>query len=275
MNTQAISSPQTLREYGRKGLVGILIPQANTVVEPELAALLPGGFTMLSSRLTGSRTDSRTRLTDYFGNLGHTLDSFDTAPLDAAGYACTGSSYLIDPELEQRRLDALQMRHGYPVVTASQAIKSAFAHLGIRRIALVSPYPAWMTALCQAYWAAAGIDVADTAVIDLDTADTRAIYAITTPTVLAAFDALRWQDADAVLFSGTGMPTLPAIQRVAALTGKPVLSSNLCLAWELLRVTGNGQHLPPPDATQPLFGGWAERVPGQGCAHLDTARGAL
>lgn len=109
MNTQAISSPQTLREYGRKGLVGILIPQANTVVEPELAALLPGGFTMLSSRLTGSRTDSRTRLTDYFGNLGHTLDSFDTAPLDAAGYACTGSSYLIDPELEQRRLDALQM----------------------------------------------------------------------------------------------------------------------------------------------------------------------
>ncbi len=248
------------REYGRNGLIGLLVPQANSVVEPEFSALMPDGVTMLSSRLSGSRTDSKTRLSDYFGNLSQTLDSFDTAPLDAVGYACTGSSYLIDPVAESRRIDALQDIHGYRIVTASRAIKSALAHLHARRVALVSPYPAWMTALCKAYWAAAGIEIVDTAVLKLDTADTRAIYGITTPMVMEAFRDLNWRDADVILFSGTGMPTLRALDQATKASGKPALSSNLCLAWELLRITGTA--LPEPVGREALFGGWMDRIPG-------------
>jgi len=42
----------------------------------------------------------------------------------------------------------------------------------------------------------------------------------------------------AVLMSGTGMPTLDAIGRVGNKLGVPVLSSNLCGIWWLLRATG-------------------------------------
>ena len=39
-------------EYAKRGLVGVLTPQANTTVEPEFRVLWPAGVTMLSARLT-------------------------------------------------------------------------------------------------------------------------------------------------------------------------------------------------------------------------------
>ena len=83
------------REYGHAGTVGITVPQANTTVEAEFRALALPGVNIVTARLQGSRSDSRTRLLDYFHGLDATLDTFDTAPLGAVGFACTGSSYLL------------------------------------------------------------------------------------------------------------------------------------------------------------------------------------
>ena len=41
--------------------------------------------------------------------------------------------------------------------------------------------------------------------------------------------------AQALVASGTGMPTLRALRTLRRETALPVLSSNLCLAWCLLR----------------------------------------
>ncbi|MDB5365225.1 MAG: Asp/Glu racemase [Rhodospirillales bacterium] len=48
---------------------------------------------------------------------------------------------------------------------------------------------------------------------------------------------------EGVLMTGTGMPTLHAMSMVAA--SKPVLSSNLCLAWSLLTSLGYELELRP------------------------------
>ncbi|MGM4903379.1 hypothetical protein AB8B21_31135 [Tardiphaga sp. 866_E4_N2_1] len=69
------------REYGNGAVLGVAVPQANPVVEPELAALLPTGFSMLVTRLQGSRSDSRQRLIDYLANLPVSLEAYDTASL--------------------------------------------------------------------------------------------------------------------------------------------------------------------------------------------------
>jgi maleate isomerase len=44
--------------------------------------------------------------------------------------------------------------------------------------------------------------------------------------------------ADALLLSGTGMPTLGAIKQGAKTLSIPVLSSNYCLAWALMDTIG-------------------------------------
>ncbi|MBN9478352.1 MAG: hypothetical protein ABS43_07205 [Bordetella sp. SCN 67-23] len=250
-----------VREYGNGAVLGVAVPQANPVVEPELAALLPAGFSMLVTRLQGSRTDSRQRLIDYLVNLPASLETYDSARLDVLGYACTGSSYLVGADEERRALDAASARFGYPIISSAQALRRALDHLGARRVALFAPYPPFLVEASKRYWEAVGLDIADCATVSLDTSDTRDIYGITTPLVMSSFSRLRWQDADAIMFTGTGMPTLRALVEVSSMTGKPVLSSNLCLAWAMVREAGGAAYLAPERVGEPLYGGWAARIP--------------
>jgi len=248
------------REYSRKGLFGVAVPQANPIVEPEFGALMPDGVGVIATRLQGSRTDSRNRLVQYLDHLDESLEQFDTARPDALGYACTGTSYLVERDHEQRRIDELSTRFGYPILTAADAILAALDSLGLRKVAILAPYPQWMAEASHRYWQARGLEVTASARTVLDTEDTRHIYRIRTPMVMAAARGLDTAAADAVLITGTGMPSLRAILEISRAIGKPVLSSNLCLAWALLRHVQ--ADVPPPRAQlgESLLGGWAERV---------------
>ena len=66
--------------------------------------------------------------------------------------------------------------------------------------------------------------------------------------------------ADAIVLTGTGAPTLRAIPEIARLSGKPVFSSNLCLAWALLREIGHKSALPVWADQSVLIKGWADRL---------------
>lgn len=224
---------KTEREYGKAGTIGIGVPQANTTAEAEFRVLAPAGVNVITARLQGSRSDSRQRLLDYFHTLDATIDTFDSAPLDAFGFACTGSSYLLGVKEDRAAFAELSQRRGYPVVPATATILESLAQIGARRIALVSPYPAWLTEAALGYYRDAGIDVAEVVQVEADTADTRNVYNITSADAVAAAKRLKRKDVGALLLSGTGMPTLGAIGAISRATGKPVLSSNLCLAWAL------------------------------------------
>ena len=258
MNAPALRERE--REYGTLAALGIAVPQANTIVEPEMDALIPDGVAMFVTRLQGSRNSSKNRLVEYLDNFGASLEAFDTAPLDAVGFANTGTSYLVGPEEEERRIAAFSTKFGFPIVTAARAIRDALAHLGAHKIALFAPYPAWLIEAGQGYWKKCGLTITDTATVPLDTSDTRHVYRIRTPMVLESIASLDWRDADVIVLTGTGMPTLRAIAPIAARSGKPVLSSNLCLAWALLRTLGVSDVLPPPGKGEFLYGGWSARL---------------
>ncbi len=226
-------------EYGHA--IGITTPQANTTVEPEMQVLLEGS--VLTARMTSPLADSRSRLVDYFDRLSETIARFDVAPLKACGFACTGSAYLYGRAKEKAAIAAASERAGYPVISAATAIRNALETLGVRRLALLSPYPKWLSEAGQQYWRDAGFDLVSVAGLPADLLDTRNIYKLSTPRVLEVFAQLDTSGADAVLLSGTGMPTLRTIAQVDP--GVPVLSSNLCLAWALTAAAGGDASLSP------------------------------
>ncbi|HBP28008.1 MAG: maleate cis-trans isomerase family protein [Advenella sp.] len=248
------------REYSKQGLFGIAVPQANPIVEPEISALMPDQIGVLTTRLQGSRVDSKSRLVDYMHNLAASLNAFDTAKLDVVGYACTGSTYLLGRDEERRRIDEFSRQYGYPIITSAEAILSALKHLGVSKIALIAPYPQWLVDISHAHWEKCGLTVIGSVRTMLEAEDTRNVYKLNTEMILEATNSLATNRADAILLSGTGMPTLRAIPAIAELSGKPVISSNLCLAWAMLEIACSPYPRPRTEAGETLIGGWSERT---------------
>lgn len=219
-------------DYGARGRFGLLTPQANPTVEPEFRRLLPADTEFYVARLTSRGDGPYARLVEYLERLPKTLQQYDSLHLDAVGFACTGSSYLLGADREAELVGAAQETIGAPVETAATATQWAFAYVGARRIFVVSPYPEWLRDKAVAYWQAAGLEVVGTATVPTGRTDTRGIYELQSANAAATLAGLDTLGADAVLIASTGMPTL-AVLSAAREQHPPLLSSNLCLAWRL------------------------------------------
>ena len=141
------------------GFAAVLVPQANTTVEPELAVLMPAGTSCLAARMMSARTSVDDRLVEYFETIPAIIAQFANAPLGALGFATTGSSYLVGVEREDAMAARMLGQTGMPFWTAALAICAMLRRLGAKRIGIVSPYPEPLTDLAVSYWAARGFEV--------------------------------------------------------------------------------------------------------------------
>lgn len=260
-------------EYGKRGLVGVLTPQANATVEPEMSVLLGPDIGVINGRLICPHPDLKHRLVTYFVEIDKAIAQFADAPMDAIGVACTGASYLIDKEPEVFRTPWNGKR---PVVAAVDAIDRALKSLNARTIAMLSPYPKWLTDACLAHWRKLGYEIAllrEPAPIEKGY---HPIYAQRSRQATAVLDDVATLKVDAVVISGTGLPSLAAMPRLNR-GGPPVLSSNLCLAWALEEIlAGRGADPRPVGAwlggDAPWLGRLKARYPGALAGHQDASQ---
>ena len=177
------------------------------------------------------------------------------------GYASTSSAYAIGFDAEVALLSRLSRRVGIPVVATCASAVLALGVLGVVRIALVDPpwFDAELNELGAAYFRSQGFDVVSSASADLSQ----------DPRQIDAASVFEWtsrhvsEAADAVFMGGNGFRVAEAITPLEAALGRPVLTSNQVLLWNLLasaeaRLTigGYGQlfaHEPPKrlDAVKP------------------------
>lgn len=224
-------------DYGARARIGLAVPHANPTVEPELRALMPTGIELYATRLVHPSPRVEDRLDHYIRHIPEAIASFGSLPIVAFGFGCTGSSYRVDPSREDALTAEAGANRGIAVITAAQALREALRHLGVRRFALVSPYPESLAESGYTYWRAAGFTLSATLRVDPVLNDTHRIYELTSEDAFAALKRVELAGAEALVASGTGMPTLGALRRWRTMMGTalPVLSSNLCLGWALRR----------------------------------------
>ncbi|MGE4338380.1 MAG: hypothetical protein AB7E55_20720 [Pigmentiphaga sp.] len=222
-------------EYGPRGLIGVLTPQANTTVEPEFGILLPPGYATINARLMSDKNTIETRLVDYFDNYDAACRQFANAPVKAFGFACTGASYIANRHREAETLQRIERDFGVPAITAATAVVDALRELGARRIALSSPYPQSLTDRCVPYWESHGLEVVAVETAAADTAQFHPIYSMPATAAQATLDALQGVTVDAVVMLGTGMPTLGPILASAGKGGPPLISCMLALVWRCVQ----------------------------------------
>jgi maleate isomerase len=247
-------------EYARKGLIGVLTPQANTTVEPEFAILLPPGYAFLNARMVSNKPTIEGRLDDYFATMENSVAQFANAPIDAVAFACTGASYLQGIKRESAAVEAIERARGMGFLTAGRAVAEALRRLGARRIGLVSPYPPGLTDASVAYWREHGFDIVTVnGVFDASSA-AHPIYDLPASSAEGALAAIDLKSVDAVVMLGTGMPTLgPILKHAGNGSAVPILSCMSALAWRALVVFDPG--FAEENAMRRYFAGegWRER----------------
>jgi maleate isomerase len=220
--------------------IGVLVPAGNPTVESELYRMAPAPVTLHFARLDGGEgtpgapVGMERRLLVYLDSLPAVLPTLAVVQPAVVVLAHTSVSYALGYAHEPALIDRMTKLAGCPGITASRAILAAFAHLGVRRIALATPYSEAIEALGAAYWKAAGLDVVAHRRLD----DVTNIYEETEARAYALGRSIDTREAEALLISGTGLPTAGIIQRLEDELGKPVVTGQTAALWHVLRVAG-------------------------------------
>ncbi len=161
------------------------------------------------------------------------------ARVDVLGYACLvaimamGTGYHRQSE---QRLTAHTQQNGAnaPVLTSAGALVDALSIMKAKRIALVAPYMKPLTNLVVDYIASEGFDVIDHIALEIpDNLEVGRHDVNKLPDIVAG---LNYQDADVIVLSAcVQMPSLGAIAKVEALTGKPVVTAAVATTYAMLK----------------------------------------
>ncbi|HTR05061.1 MAG TPA: aspartate/glutamate racemase family protein [Paraburkholderia sp.] len=155
--------------------------------------------------------------------------------LDVVAFGCTSASMVIG----EARVGA-RIREARPEIAFTTPITAALAALdalGVRRVALLTPYVRTINDFMRDYIEARGVAV--TRMASFEHADDNEVARIDSRSIRSAIEALaRHDDADAVFVSCTSLRVAALVPELEARIGKPVLSSNYAMAWHALRLAG-------------------------------------
>jgi len=213
---------------------GVLIPSTNTTTETELSRL-PDTYQAHYARLLTSTpgrpfAPSRDEDIDYQSKL------LATAKVEMLVLIQTSASLSSDD------YDAVTMRRmtaaaGVPSITSALAVGRALRALGVRRIAIVSPYSEAASARARHYFSTLhGLEVA--AVDGFAASDAYAIGKLGPEHARTAFARIDRPEIEAFVVPGGNFTTLASIAAWEREFGKPVVTTSQACLWAVARELG-------------------------------------
>ena len=221
---------------GARARIGLIVLQTDQTIEHEFSRLFDsdGEVALYKARIPNAMEVSPDTLRQMEQDLPRAAALLPPAfAFDAIGYACTSGAAMIGED----RVDQIirQLHRDTKISNPISACKAAFAALGLRRIALVTPYPFDVTLEMQDNLRRGGFQI--NAVASFNQSDDFTVARVSAVSILNAVLQIGAQETcDGVFVSCTSLRALEIIAEAEARLDKPVVSSNQALAWHLMRL---------------------------------------
>ncbi|SDC20979.1 maleate cis-trans isomerase family protein [Acinetobacter boissieri] len=228
--------------------IGQIVPSSNTTMETEIPAMLharqlilPERFTFHSSRMRMKHV-KKEELALMDAQSDRCALELSDARVDVLGYACLvaimsmglGYHRASEKRLHQATIDNDAEA---TVITSAGALVDALKTINAKKITVVTPYMKPLTELVVDYIRNEGFEIID--YIALEIPDNIQVAAHDPENLPAIVEQLNYQDADVIVLSAcVQMRSLPAIAKVEAMTGKPVISAAVATTYSMLKALG-------------------------------------
>ena len=228
---------ETSQIIGSRARIGLVVLATDYTIEHEMRMLvnLPG-VDVYHARIANSPNispDSLRAMEPLITATAELILPGDT--LDVLAYACTSASIVLGTSTVAKNLNAAKPEA--KTTNPAFAAFEAFAALGAKRIAVLTPYARNVNAMVQKSLEDVGFDVPvfgsfnephDPTVAAIDSQSLKTGIARIT----------EGQDVDAIFISCTSVRIVANLAAIETELDIPVISSNHALAWHCLRLAG-------------------------------------
>lgn len=224
--------PPPLQQVG----VGVVTPY-DFALDRELWRWVPDDVSLYVTRLRYAplpvTVDMAVHISDPEHVVAGAANVLAVSPIVTA-YACTAGSFVKGMAGEAALVAAMRAAGAPAAVTTSGSMLEALRHLGVGRVATVTPYTSDLTIGLTKYLMEAGIEVVATSGLGL----TEQIWAVPYSETAELVRATDVAEAEAIVVSCTNLPTYDLIAELEAELQKPVVTANQVTMWAALRVAG-------------------------------------
>ena len=218
--------------------VGLIVPSTNTVMEPDLYRNLPAGTTVHTSRmlLEGSVTiEAEELMLDVY--LPECARQIGTLLPDVVVFGCTSAGALRGPAYEQELAGEISKATGAPTVTIMGAVVEELERLGVKSVALLTPYSEEINDTIKESLETSGFTVPY-----MNGMDVKGAFNIAAVSPEDIVDYVREQlegvDSDCLFVSCANLKSVEVLGQIREVAGRPVVTSNQAVLAGVKRAVG-------------------------------------
>ena len=228
---------------GYRAKMGVIIPSTNTVVEHDYSVMRPPGITFHFGRMHIERPDASDDAA--FQELIHQIRAATatairdvmTAEPDHLVMGMSAETFWGGKSGNDAfKAKVSELAGGLQVTTGADACGVACALLGVRRIAVVTPYQPVGDEQVRGFFGDLGLDVVRLEGLKCPSAT--AIAAVGEDRLRTVLQEIDGPDVEAIVQVGTNLSMLTLADEAERWLGKPVLAINAVTLWHALRSCG-------------------------------------
>jgi maleate isomerase len=226
-----------------RAAIGVIVLATDQTIEHEYRKIFQiDGVAVYQSRIANAAEINPTTLAAMEAGMTGAAEVIRPGPsLDVIGYGCTSGTVVIGEENVFRRV-----HEAWPQAKVTTPITGAiagFKAMGVKRIALLTPYIDTVNRMFRKFVQDRGIEVPVMGSFNHE--NDNDVARISQESLRnAALELGRHPAVDAVFVSCTSIRLAETAKALETELGKPMTSSNHAMAWHMLRLAGIDEPMP-------------------------------